>query len=292
MARRYGTIETGGTKTSCAVGSTPTDLEALVTFPTTTPSETLERVIKHLSGRDLDAVGISSFGPVELRKNRPDYGHVTTTPKEGWSHTAVVGPIREALAVPIGFDTDVNGAALGEGRWGAGRGLSSFVYVTVGTGIGGGALVEGEPLHGLVHPEMGHMIVRRHPEDDFPGACRVHGDCLEGLAAGPSLEERFGSEGEHLTGDDLARAVRFEGFYLGQLVRNLVYVLAPERVILGGGVSEMPGLIERTRACLEDELAGYPGLPEHRTGFVVAPGLGPLPGLAGGIILAEEALDS
>lgn len=291
MAHTYGTIETGGTKTSCAVGSTPTDLETLVTFPTTTPTETLERIIQHLSGRGLDAVGISSFGPVELRRHQPDYGHVTTTPKEGWSHTDVVGPIMEALAVPIGFDTDVNGAALGEGRWGAGRGLSSFVYVTIGTGIGGGALVEGKPLHGLIHPEMGHMIIRRHPEDVFPGSCHLHGDCLEGLAAGPAVGERFGIDAADLEGDDLARAVVLEAFYLAQLVRNLVYVLAPEQVILGGGVSEMPGLIEQTRANLEHELAGYPGLPEHRAGFIVPPGLGPLSGLAGGLILAEQALN-
>lgn len=282
----------GGTKTSCAVGSTPDDLFRVSTFPSTDPAATLGRVIDHLSGHDLEAVGIASFGPVELRRGHGAYGHITVTPKHGWSGTDVVGPIREALGVTVGFDTDVNGAVLGEGRWGAGRGLGSLVYVTVGTGIGGGALIDGAPLHGLGHPEMGHISVRWHPDDHLSGSCRLHGDCLEGLASGPAIESRFGVPADRLSGDLLTTATNLEAFYLAQMARDLVYTLAPERIIVGGGVSRMPGLLEKVGESLMAELAGYPGLPEHQSGFVVPPGLGKLSGLAGGLILAEAALTS
>jgi fructokinase len=292
MVAIYGTVEMGGTKTSCAVGSSPDDLARELTIPTTEPSETLGRVVEHLSSLSAAAVGIASFGPLELRPGHPDYGHIRFTPKEGWSGIDVVGPFSTALAVPIGLDTDVNGAALGEGEWGAGRGLGSFVYVTVGTGIGGGAVVEGRPIHGLGHPEMGHITVRRHPDDDYPGSCPAHGDCLEGLANGPAVEGRHGTPGSELGGDQLDRAIAIEAFYLTQLARDLVYMLAPERIILGGGVSLMPGLVERVGAGLAAELAGYPGLAEHEQGFVVAPGLGRLSGLAGGLVLADAAFRS
>jgi len=287
---RYGTVEIGGTKTSVAIGSSPDDLAEVVTIPTTDPDETLERVIDHLLAGSPQAVGIASFGPVELRREHPAYGTITITPKTGWSGVDVVGPIRDVLVVPIGFDTDVNGAALGEGRWGAGLGLDTFVYVTVGTGIGGGVLVGREPIHGLVHPEMGHVTVRRHPDDRFDGVCRLHGDCLEGLASGPSIEARFGSPPDRLSGEQQRDAVRLEAFYLAQMMRDLVYVLSPERIVVGGGVAELPGLHAEVSRGLNTELNGYPGLPEHESGFVVPPGLGSLSGLAGGLVLAERAL--
>jgi fructokinase len=289
---RYGTVELGGTKTSCSVGSTPDDLSDVLTIPTADPPQTLGQVLDHLGAHSIAAVGIASFGPVGLRRERADYGHITITPKEGWSGADVVGRFQTSLGVPIGFDTDVNGAALGEWKWGAGQGLGSFVYVTVGTGIGGGALIEGVPIHGLGHPEMGHISVRRHPDDVYPGACRLHGDCLEGLASGPAMESRFGVAGARLSGEELGLARRIEAFYLAQLVRNLIYTLAPERVILGGGVSQMPGLLRGVAEALEDELSGYPGFAEHRAGFVVPPGLGPLSGLAGGLVLAADAMSS
>lgn len=292
MVAIYGTVEMGGTKTSCAIGSSPDDLAGELTIPTTEPSETLGRVLEHLAIGSAEAVGIASFGPLELRRDHPGYGQIRFTPKKGWSGVDVVGPFSAALGVPIGFDTDVNGAALGEWTWGAGRGLESIVYVTVGTGIGGGALVEGEPIHGLGHPEMGHIMVRRHPDDEFPGACPAHGDCLEGLASGTAVEGRHGARGERLTGDELRMAVEIEVFYLTQMARNLVYTLAPERIILGGGVSRLPGLVERVGASLAVDLAGYPGLDEHEHGFVVPPGLGRLSGLAGGLILADAAFRS
>jgi fructokinase len=281
---RYGAVELGGTKTLCAVGSSPDDLARAVTIPTTEPEETLEQVIVFLSKEAPDAVGIASFGPLHL-----DRGRIGLTPKEGWSGTDLVGPLRDVLAVPIGLDTDVNGAAMGEGRWGAGQGLANFAYVTVGTGIGGGALVDGTPVRGLGHPEMGHIVVRRHPDDAYGGVCRLHGDCLEGLACGPAIAGRFGRTGESLTGAELARATEIEAFYLAQLMRDLVYILSPERVVLGGGVSQMPGLLDLVTDNLVSELAGYPGVAEHGRGFVVPPGLGGMSGLAGSLILAEEA---
>jgi fructokinase len=288
----YGSVELGGTKTSVGFGSSPDDLSSVVTIPTTHPDETLGRVIDHLASGTPDAVGIASFGPIELRREVPGYGRITVTPKEGWSRTDVVGPIREALRVPIGFDTDVNGAALGEGRWGAGRGLDTFAYVTVGTGIGGGAILEGEPLHGLGHPEMGHMTVRRHPDDRFEGTCLLHGDCVEGLASGPSIEARFGNSADRLRGEEQREAVLLEAFYLAQMIRNLVYTLAPERVIVGGGVAQMPGLLDGVSLGLLDGLSGYPGHVQHGPGFVIPPALGSLSGLAGGLILAERAIRS
>lgn len=288
----YGTVEMGGTKTSCAFGASPDDLTGEMTIPTSDPAETLGLVIERLAEASPDAVGIASFGPLELRPGHPDHGRMRVTPKTGWTGVDVAGPFRDGLGVPIGLDTDVNGAALGEWKWGAGLTLSSIVYVTVGTGVGGGALIGGSPLHGMGHPEMGHISVRRHPEDPYPGSCRLHGDCLEGLASGPAIEGRFGTRAELLAGDELSAALQFEAFYLTQLVRDMVYVLAPERIILGGGVSQLPGLVERVGELVPIELAGYPGLAEHESGFVVRPGLGRLSGLAGGLVLAEMALRS
>jgi fructokinase len=283
---RYGAVEIGGTKTSCVVGSSPDDLSKVLTFPTTEPVETLGNVIDYLRAESPDAVGIAAFGPLDLVD-----GRVGVTPKEGWSGADLVGPLRASIEVPIGLDTDVNGSALGESRWGAAQGLRTFVYVTVGTGIGGGAMVNGETVHGLGHPEMGHISVRRHPEDTYSGICRLHGDCLEGLASGPAIGARFAVRGESLSGADLTTAVEIEAFYLAQMMRNLVYILAPERVIVGGGVSGLVGLLDLVNRRLVGELSGYPGFPEHDSGFVVPPGLGEMSGLAGGMVLAERALD-
>jgi fructokinase len=289
-----GGIEAGGTKFVCVIGASPDRIVREARFPTRDPAATIADAIAFFrdaarDGHPIDALGVASFGPVELRPGDPRYGFVTTTPKPGWSETDLVGPLRDALGVPVGFDTDVNGAALGEGRWGAARGLGSFVYVTVGTGIGGGAVVGGAPVHGLPHPEMGHVSVSRLPGDDFPGICPFHGDCLEGMACGPAIAARWGRPAEALRGDDLRRAVDVEAHYAAGL-RNVVYALAPERIVLGGGVAGLPGLLPSLRARLADALAGYPGLPEHATdAFVVPPGLGGAAGAAGALALAEAA---
>ena len=286
----YGTVELGGTKTLVAVGTTPDDLTDPVRIPTRSPDETLDRVADYLSGHPLEAVGVASFGPVELRRERPAYGSITTTPKPGWSDTPVVAVLAEAVGVPVGFDTDVNGAALGEGEWGAATGLNSYVYVTVGTGIGLGAVVEGKPLHGMVHPEFGHVVVKQHPDDSYAGRCPFHGDCLEGMATGVALADRFGP---HDTWDDPEAAVELAVHYLAQGMRDATYAYAPQRIVVGGGVSKQPHFHSRLHTRLQEELAGYPGIADHTDpGYVCPPGLGDLSGLAGCLVLARQVLSA
>ena len=288
----YGSIEGGGTKFVCAVGSTPTDLRAEVRFPTTNPEETLGRATAFFQGRGpLDAIGVAMFGPLDLDRESPTYGRVTATPKAGWSGADIVGPLFDSYRIPIGFDTDVNGAALGEGRWGAGEGLSTFVYITVGTGIGGGVVVNGSPLHGLVHPEIGHIRVPRIPGDTFPGTCPVHGDCLEGLASGPAISARWGRPAKEL-GAETAQAVEMAAQPLGFAMANLVLALSPERIIIGGGVMQLPGLLEATRRQMLGALGHYVGstaLDRGACAYVVGPKLGGASGIAGGLVLAERA---
>lgn len=289
----YGTIEGGGTKFVCAVGTAPDDIAAEATIPTTTPDETLGRVINFFSEHvPLDAIGIAMFGPVDLDPASSSYGHVMSTPKPGWSGTDIVNPLKTAFDIPVGFDTDVNGAALGEGRWGAGQGLDTFLYITIGTGVGGGGVVNGEPLHGLVHPEIGHLRVPRLPGDEFTGACPFHGDCLEGLVSGPALTLRWGRPAQEL-GADRARAVEIASHSLGHAMANLVVTVSPQRIIAGGGVSKLPGLLEATRERMGESLNGYvvsPAFDNGAAGFLVRPGLGDRSGIAGGFVLAERAL--
>ncbi len=291
MADRYGSLEAGGTKFVCATGTGPGHIEHEKRIPTTTPSATLAGVIDFFTeSGPLAAVGIASFGPVELRRSSPAYGSITQTPKPGWSGTDLVGPIAGALNVPAGFDTDVNGAALGEGRWGAAQDLETFVYMTVGTGVGAGAVIGGRVAHGMVHAEMGHISVVRRPGDDFAGICPFHGDCLEGMASGPAIAARWGTAADQLTGAAATEAIQTEAFYLAQGLRNVVYTIAPERIVVGGGVAKMDGLLAAVRTELNAALAGYPGLEEHsQPEFVVPPGLGDGAGIAGGFVLAELA---
>ena len=289
-------VELGGTKVVCVIGSGPDAVTADVRIPTTAPDETLGAVVDFLlarvdTGTRFAGVGVASFGPVERRPDSSKYGWITTTPKPGWSDTDVLGPIADRLGVPARFDTDVNGAALAEGRWGAAAGLSSFVYLTVGTGIGGGAVVDGAlPARLGGHPEMGHVAVPRHPDDGYRGGCPFHGDCLEGMAAGPAIEARWGMPGDQLDGETLAAAVEMEAHYLAAGLRNVVYTVAPERILIGGGVAQMPGLMPAVRSALADQLAGYPGLAAHGAAeFVSLPGLGAMAGPAGALALAEAA---
>jgi len=297
MSELYGAIEAGGTKFVCAVGTGPDDIVAETRFPTDDPESTIGSATAFLADQQgvhgrLSAIGVASFGPVELRLDHSRYGWITTTPKPGWSGTPVIRPLMDAFEVPVGFDTDVNGAALGEGRWGAAQGVASFVYVTVGTGIGGGAVVDGNPLHGLVHPEMGHVPVARKPGDGFSGTCPFHGDCFEGMACGPALAQRWSIPAARLAGAHLEEARATQAWYVAQGLRAIVYMLAPQRIVLGGGVMGMPGLIELVRIELRRALAGYPGLPEHdEPNFVVAPRLGSRAGVAGAFVLAELAAD-
>jgi fructokinase len=281
----YGGIESGGSKWECAIGTGPDDVRAAETVPTTTPEETIGHVVDFFRREGpIDALGIGSFGPIDARVGSPRWGFVTTTPKPGWSNTDVGQEIRRRLDVPVAFDTDVNAAALGEHRWGAGRGLRSIWYVTVGTGIGGGAFVDGKLLHGLSHPEFGHLRVPHDfAADPFAGSCPYHGDCLEGLASGTALEARWGVPASEL--DDGA-AWALEARYLALGFVAVVAVLSPERIVVGGGVGRRPGLLPLVHRELAALTNGYNGF-EPRDGYLTEPALGSRAGVLGAIALAE-----
>jgi fructokinase len=285
-----GGIEAGGTRWNCAIGGEDGGLARIESFPTTTPEETIGRATRFFAAEPgLEALGVGAFGPVVLRRASPSWGTITTTPKPGWTNTDVVSPLAAALGVPIALDTDVNAAALGEWRRGAAQGLDTFCYVTVGTGIGGGVFANGRPVHGLLHPEVGHMLIPHdRARDPFAGSCPYHGDCLEGLASGTALRERWGRAGEELTDPAVWE---LEAEYLAFGLANVVLVLAAERIVLGGGVGGAPGLLPRVRARLREALAGYVDSP-HLTAagiedYLVAPGLGPRSGVVGAIELAH-----
>ena len=280
----YAAIEAGGTKWVCGMGTGPGDLET-TQIPTTSPGETIAAALAFFQNRDLAALGIGSFGPVDLNRASPRYGFITSTPKPGWRNTDVAGAFHRALNIPVGFDTDVNAAALGEARWGAARDVSSCVYLTVGTGIGGGAILDGNLLHGLLHPEMGHIRLPHDlREDPFPGACPFHGDCLEGLASGPAIQARWGTPARDLPPDH--PAWQLEANYLALAIANILFTISPARVILGGGVMQQSQLFPLIHTRLAEIVADYLPLPEE---FVVPPGLGARSGILGALALAETA---
>jgi fructokinase len=271
----YGGIEAGGTKFVCGVGTGLHDIQT-IQIETTTPAETTEAAIAFLRGREVAAVGIASFGPVDLAA-----GRITSTPKAGWRNFDLAGIVQRGLGIPVAFDTDVNGAALGEARWGAARAVSDFVYLTVGTGIGGGAMVNGALLHGLAHPEMGHVrIPHDRARDPFAGICPFHGNCLEGLAAGPAIEARWGLSARELPADHEAWAL--EAHYLALGLANWVCTLSPKLILIGGGVAEQKQLFPMIRAELAAILNGYVEAPR-----IEPPELGARAGVLGALAMAE-----
>jgi fructokinase len=288
---RYGGIEAGGTKWVCAIADDPARPLRTDTFPTTLPAQTLSRATRFFADNGpVDALGIGSFGPVDIRRGSPTWGTITTTPKPGWADTDVVSALRREIGVPIALDTDVNAAALAEWRWGAGAGLDTFCYLTVGTGIGGGAVVNGAILHGLLHPELGHMRVPHDRDaDPFDGVCPYHGDCLEGLASGEAIRQRWGRAGQDLSDEAVWE---LEAEYLALALVNLACAVSPERIIIGGGVAKQPALLPRVRRRLRELLAGYlraPELTEPQASdrYVVMPGLGDRAGVIGALELAR-----
>ncbi|MEW5960552.1 MAG: ROK family protein [Chloroflexota bacterium] len=291
----FGGIEAGGTKFVCAVGAGPADLRHEVRFATTTPDETIGRAIEYFQKQHqqepLTAIGIASFGPVDPHPGSPTFGYITTTPKPGWANADFGQTISRALGLPVGFDTDVNGAALGEYRWGAAQGLENFIYLTIGTGVGGGGMVNGRLLHGLVHPEMGHIFLPPHPDDPHPeGFCPFHGHCLEGMINGPALEQRWGQRGETLPLDHLAWEL--ESYYLALGLVGFICTLSPERIILGGGVMDQPQLFPMVRRKVQKLLNGYvqsPAILEQIDEYIVPPDLGNKAGVLGAIALARQA---
>ncbi|MDZ4248619.1 MAG: ROK family protein [Candidatus Nanopelagicales bacterium] len=303
--RMIGGVESGGTKTVCVVGTDPETITSRTRIPTTSdPVETLGEVAEFFAAQcaaagPLAAIGIGSFGPCDPNPTSPTYGYVTSTPKPGWTNTDVSGVLAAQMRergigeVPVVFDTDVNAAALGEQRFGAGRGVSSLVYLTVGTGIGGGAMIDGRLAHGLIHPEMGHIRIPRPAQElaRFAGVCPFHGDCWEGVASGPAMAARWGQSAEDLRPDHPAWDLEAE--YIASGLHALVCVLSPERIILGGGVGSVPHLLRRVRPRLVDSLAGYiasPMITERTLEYVVGPGLGNDSGVVGALALAQTAL--
>ena len=278
----YGGTETGGTKWECAIGTGPDDLRATATIPTTTPEETIGRVVAFFEREGpVAAIGIGSFGPIDQKPGSATWGHITSTPKPGWAHTNVGGEIGRRLSVPVAFDTDVNAAALGEHRWGAARGLDTFCYITVGTGIGGGGMAGGKLLHGLLHPEFGHMrIPHDRGHDPFDGVCPYHGDCWEGLASGRAIEARWGRPAAELDADDAVWML--QAHYLALGLVSVICVLSPERILFGGGVMHRPGLLPLVHREVEGLMNGY-----QETATIMLPALAPRSGVLGAIALAE-----
>ncbi|MDP9010088.1 MAG: ROK family protein [Pseudomonadota bacterium] len=295
-SRLFGAVEAGGTKFACAIGDENGTIHAESRFPTSDAVSTMAAVRDFFNGHRralgaLSAIGVGCFGPLILDKRSAKYGFIGKTPKAGWCDIDVVGMLATEFSCPVGFDTDVNTAALAEHRWGAARGVTNVVYLTVGTGIGGGVLIDGAPLHGLLHPEIGHVYPRRHPRDaDFAGACPFHGDCLEGLASGPAIRARCGADLSHL---DAAHAQwQIQADYLGQLCAQLVLTLSPQRIIMGGGVMTQERLFPGIRERMLHWLGGYIDRSEILTGsshYVVPPALGARAGVLGGIHLAMDA---
>lgn len=292
-----GGIEAGGTKFVCAVGSGPNDIRAEHRFPTTTPDETLAQAIAFFQAQEQEhgriaAIGIAAFGPLDPNPASPTFGYITTTPKPGWANADVVGVIKTALGVPVGFDTDVNGAALGEHRWGAAQDVDTFIYLTIGTGVGGGVMVNGRLLHGLIHPELGHISLPHDwAQDPYKGRCPYHGDCLEGMAAGPAIGERWGQPAFELPADH--PAWELEAHYLALALRSYICTLSPQRIIMGGGVMEQPQLFPLLRQKTIDYLAGYvqsPAILERIDSYIVPPGLGNQAGVLGAMALGMAAL--
>ncbi len=290
----FGGIEAGGTKFVCAVGSGPEDMRDEIRFPTTKPDETIGQAIEFFKAQaekePLAAIGIAAFGPVDPNPNSPTFGYITTTPKPHWAQTDFAGAIKAALTVPVGFDTDVNGAALGEHRWGAAQDVDTFIYLTIGTGVGGGVMVNGQLLHGLIHPEMGHVQLPHHPEDSYAGHCPFHGDCLEGMVAGPALEERWGQKGQTLGPDH--PAWELEAHYIAVALASFICTLSPQRIILGGGVMEQEHIFPMIRERVQEYLNGYvqsPAILENIDTYIVPPGLGNKAGVLGAIALAQRA---
>ncbi|WP_267868123.1 ROK family protein [Rossellomorea vietnamensis] len=283
-----GAIEAGGTKFVCGIGNEKGEILERVTIPTTTPGETLRQVVEFFKDKHIEKLGVGSFGPIDLNPESEGYGSITSTPKPHWSHFNLIGELKKHFFIPIAFDTDVNAAAFGESIWGAAKGLDSCLYMTVGTGIGVGALTEGKLVHGLTHPEMGHILVRRHPDDPYAGGCPYHGDCLEGLASGPAIEARWGKKAVELV--DTPQVWEMEAYYLAQAIAHYILILSPKKVILGGGVMNQEHLFPLIREQVVTILNGYvqhKQILEEIDTYIVPPGLGNNAGLVGALGLVR-----
>ncbi len=284
---KIGAIEAGGTKFVCAVSDEKLNILKRVTFKTEDPETTMYNVINFFKEENITHIGLGSFGPIDHNPNSKNYGYITKTPKLKWKDYNIVGTIKEALKLEkVYFDTDVNCAALGEAKFGIAKGLSDVVYLTIGTGIGGGAIVDGKTVKGLLHPEMGHINVKRHKNDKYEGVCIYHKDCLEGLASGPAIEKRWGKPGNEL--QDLKEVWEMEAYYIAQALINCILILSPQKIVLGGGVMQQEQIFELVRDEVKKGLNGYINKDEildDIENYIVYPKLGQDAGLIGTIAM-------
>lgn len=286
----YGALEAGGTKMICAIGDKNGNILERTSIPTKTPEETMPAMLDFFRGRNIAALGIGCFGPVDLNRRSSTYGYITSTPKLPWQNYPIVKVFHDALNIPVGFDTDVNAAALGEATWGCTRDLENSIYVTIGTGVGVGVIIGGKPYHGMLHPEAGHILLTRHPDDPMKGSgCPFHENCMEGLAAGPSLEKRWGVKGAELSGRK--EVWQLEAYYIGQALADYILTLSPERIVLGGGVTHQECLLDLVRKETMRQLSGYLKAPafEHPEDYIVGVSLNDNQGVMGAVKLAMDA---
>jgi fructokinase len=284
----FGAIEAGGTKFVCAISDEKLNIIVRSSLSTTSPEETMQQVFKFFdSYKGIRAMGIGSFGPIEINKNSPKYGYITSTPKPGWRDFNFVGEMKKHYDIPVGWTTDVNAACLGEFEVGSAAESNSCIYLTIGTGIGGGAIFNGKFIEGFGHPEMGHILVKPHPDDKFEGWCPYHGDCLEGLAAGPSVEKRYGIKAEDL--DPNHEIWQILAYYIAQALVNYTLILRPEKIVLGGGVMKQTQMLKLIKKEFRALLADYVEIPMIDQ-YIVLPSLGDDAGIIGGLILAKQNL--
>ena len=286
----YGALEAGGTKMVCAIGDENGNILERVSIPTLTPAETMPAMIDFFRGKGISALGIGCFGPVDLDKKSPTYGYITTTPKLAWRNYDIVGVCEKELGVPVGFDTDVNGSALGEATWGCTKDLDNSIYITVGTGIGVGVIIDRKPYHGMLHPEGGHIFLARHPQDPMErGVCPYHELCLEGLASGPSIQARWGKPGVELA--DRKEVCELEAYYLAQAICSYIMILSPERIIIGGGVAHQEQMMPLIRKEVLRQMGGYIAAKgmQDLDNYIVLPSLNDNQGILGALKLAMDA---
>lgn len=286
----YGSLEAGGTKMVCAIGDEQGNILERVSIPTLEPENTMPAIIDFFKNKNISALGIGCFGPVDLDKKSATYGYITTTPKLAWKNYDIVGTCKKELGVPVGFDTDVNASALGEATWGCTKELDHSIYITVGTGIGAGVIIDGKPYHGMLHPEAGHIFLARHPQDPMEkGVCPYHELCLEGLASGPAIAARWGKPGAELA--DRKEVWELEAYYLAQAICSYIMILSPERIIVGGGVSHQEQMMPMIRAEVQRQMGGYiqaKGMQDLDS-YIVLPSLNDNQGIMGGLKLAMDA---
>ena len=286
---KLGALEAGGTKMVCAVGDESGHIEEQVSIPTTTPEDTLPKIIDYFRDKGIEALGVASFGPIDPDPSSPTYGYITTTPKPGWRDYNLLGALKEVYDIPMGFDTDVNGSLLGEVTYGASKGITDAVYITIGTGVGGGIMSGGKLVHGMLHPELGHMLLVKHPEDTYKGHCPFHSNCLEGLASGPAIGERWGKPAAELAGDP--KVWDMEAYYIAQALMTLILTLSPKRIILGGGVMHQEMLFPLIRKKVLEAMNGYldTALLKDIDNYIVPASLHDDQGIMGCLKLALDA---